>query len=133
MRFLLDTCVISDFTQGQPQTLARLNSVSPDDIALSTVTEMEVRYGLLLNPRLLPRLGPVLDALFDAVHVLAYDSASARSTAELRARLKSRGRPIGAYDALLAGTALAHGLILATSNVREFRNVHGLMIEDWRL
>jgi len=133
MRYLLDTCAVSDFAQGRPRVLERLKSVSPDDIAVSVVTEMEVAYGLRLNPKLLPRLAPVMDALFSAVHLLAYDSAAARATAELQATLEVRRRPIAAYDALIAGTAIAHGLTLVTSNVREFARVKGLRIEDWRL
>jgi tRNA(fMet)-specific endonuclease VapC len=132
MRYLLDTCAVSDFAQGQPRVLDRVKSLSPDDIAISAVTEMEVAYGLRLNPKLGPRLAPVMDALFRTVHLLPYDSAAAQATAALRAALKVRGRPIGAYDALIAGTAIAHGLVVVTSNVRQFSRVEGLRVEDWR-
>jgi tRNA(fMet)-specific endonuclease VapC len=93
---------------------------------------MEVAYGLLLNPRLAQRLKPVMDAFFGAIRVLPSDGKAAETTAKGRANLKRRGRPIGAYDVLIAGTALAHDLILVTSNVREFKQVEGLRIEDWR-
>jgi tRNA(fMet)-specific endonuclease VapC len=132
MRFLLDTCVVSDFAQGQPLVLARVKAAAPEDLAASAITEMEVAYGLLLNPKLAGRLKPVMDAFFGAIRVLPYDRAAAEATARARANLKQRGRPIGAYDVLIAGVALAHELILVTSNVREFRRVEGLRIEDWR-
>ncbi|MBI4191124.1 MAG: type II toxin-antitoxin system VapC family toxin, partial [Betaproteobacteria bacterium] len=54
------------------------------------------------------------------------------ATAALRAALQKKGRPIGAYDVLIAGCALARGLVLVTSNEREFRRVGGLRIENWR-
>ena len=44
----------------------------------------------------------------------------------------SRGRPIGAYDVLIAGCGLARGLIVVTSNVGEFQRVSGLVVENWR-
>lgn len=132
MRFLLDTCVVSDFAQGHPHVLARVKAAAPQDLAASTITEMEVAYGLLLNPKLASRLKPVMDAFFGAIHVLPYGREAAEETAMARASLKRRGRPIGAYDVLIAGTALAHELILVTSNVREFMQVEGLRIEDWR-
>jgi tRNA(fMet)-specific endonuclease VapC len=132
MRFLLDTCVVSDFAQGQPLVLARVKAAAPEDLAASAITEMEVAYGLLLNPKLAGRLKPVMDAFFGAIRVLPYDRAAAEATARARANLKLRGRPIGAYDVLIAGVALAHELILVTSNVREFRRVEGRRIEDWR-
>jgi tRNA(fMet)-specific endonuclease VapC len=46
--------------------------------------------------------------------------------------LKPKGRPIGAYDVLIAGTALARGLVVATSNIGEFERISGLLVEDWR-
>ena len=73
-----------------------------------------------------------MDAFFGAIRVLPYDRMAAEATAKARANLKRRGRPIGAYDVLIAGTALAHGLIVVTSNVREFKQVEGLRVEDWR-
>ena len=132
MRFLLDTCVLSDFARGDRSTLAHIKEVSPEDLAISTVTAMEIDYGLRLNARLARRLQPVMDAFIETVHLLPYDLAAAQATAEFRTVLKQKGRPIGAYDALIAGTALAEGLILVTSNVREFSRVGALRIEDWR-
>lgn len=132
MRYLLDTCAVSDFAAGEPSVLARVKATVPQDLAASTLTEMEVAYGLLLNPKLATRLKPVMVAFFDAIRVLPYDRQAADATASVRAKLKRRGRPIGAYDVLIAGTALAYELILVTSNLREFRQVEGLRLEDWR-
>jgi tRNA(fMet)-specific endonuclease VapC len=132
MQFLLNTCVVSDFAQGRPQVLARVKAASPGDLAASAITAMEVAYGLLLNPGLARRLKPIMDAFFGAIRLLPYDHNAAQATAKVRASLKKRGRPIGAYDVLIAGTALAHDLTLVTSNTREFNRVDGLRIEDWR-
>ncbi len=132
MRYLLDTCVLSDFARGEASTLARIKQASPGNLAISAVTEMEIDYGLRLNPRLARKLKPVIDAFVEAVTVLPYDRAAAHATSELRAILKRSGRPLGAYDALIAGTALAEELILVTSNVREFSRVTVLRLEDWR-
>ncbi|MGH7780733.1 MAG: type II toxin-antitoxin system VapC family toxin [Candidatus Binataceae bacterium] len=132
MRFLLDTCVISDFAQGRPQTLARIKAASPEDLAASAITRMEIAYGLLKNPKVASRLATVMDALFGAIHILPYDQPAAAATAAARAELKRRGQPIGAYDLLIAGTALDRGLILVTSNLREFNRIEGLRLENWR-
>ncbi|WP_367114663.1 PIN domain-containing protein [Thiohalocapsa sp.] len=55
----------------------------------------------------------------------------ARATARIRAALRAQGAPIGPYDALLAGTALANGLVMVTANRSEFERVAGLAVEDW--
>ena len=132
MRYLLDTCTVSDFVRGEAHTLDRVKHTPPDEIAVSTITEMEIAYGLRLNPALSRRIKPMMDIFLATISILPYDRAAASACAELRAILKRQGRPIGAYDALIASTALAHELILVTSNRREFERVAGLRTEDWR-
>jgi tRNA(fMet)-specific endonuclease VapC len=46
MGYLLDTCVVSDFVKGENNTLKRLKSSSPHEILISSITVMEVKYGL---------------------------------------------------------------------------------------
>ncbi|BAU07768.1 hypothetical protein FIS3754_37030 [Fischerella sp. NIES-3754] len=50
MGYLLDTCVVSDFVKGENNTLKRLKSSSPHEIFISSITVMEVKYGLAINP-----------------------------------------------------------------------------------
>lgn len=65
--------------------------------------------------------------------VLPFDADDARVAAELRVELRRLGRPIGPFDALIAGQALARKLTLITHNTREFSRVEGLTIEDWEV
>ncbi len=55
----------------------------------------------------------------------------ARAAGTLRAQLEAEGRPIGAYDVLIAGQALRRKLTLVTANVSEFRRVKGLVWQNW--
>jgi tRNA(fMet)-specific endonuclease VapC len=66
------------------------------------------------------------------IATLPFNEPDALAAAAVRAALKSQGQPIGAYHVLIAGTALAHGLIVVTSNVGEFQRIGGLQREDWR-
>lgn len=63
--------------------------------------------------------------------VLPFEREDARVAAELRADLKRRGLPIGPYDVLIAGHALARDLTLVTNNTREFSRIDGLRLADW--
>jgi len=130
--YLLDTCTVSDFVKGQPKVLARVKATPPNLIAVSALTRMEVDYGLALNVERARKLAPLLDAFFSAIVTLPFDAADAQAAAAIRAALKTQGQPIGAYDVLIAGTALARGLVVITSNVGEFKRVNGLQLEDWR-
>jgi tRNA(fMet)-specific endonuclease VapC len=60
-----------------------------------------------------------------------FDGDDARQAGVLRAQLASQGRSIGPYDVLIAGQALARGLILVSHNTREFGRVPDLQVEDW--
>jgi tRNA(fMet)-specific endonuclease VapC len=73
-------------------------------------------------------------ALIDALQfeVLEFDKEDARQAGEIRALLASEGTPIGPYDVLIAGQALAREMILVTRNTQEFGRVIGLQIEDWQ-
>jgi tRNA(fMet)-specific endonuclease VapC len=132
LTYLLDTCALSDFARGDANTLNRLKSTPPALIAVSSITAMEIEFGLALDAARARKLAPVMRALLQSVNVLPYAVEDARATAALRAALQKRGRPVGAYDALIAGCALARGLVLVTSNEREFSRIGGLRIENWR-
>ena len=105
---------------------------SPTLIIVSALTRMEVDYGLMLNAERARKLAPVLDAFFSTIATLSFDEADAQAAAGIRAALRAKGQPIGAYDVLIAGTGLARGLAVVTSNVGEFKRVSGLKVENWR-
>lgn len=132
MKYLLDTCTVSDFVKGSPQVLRRIRQFEPASLAVSVVTRMEIDFGLALNAERVRKYMPLLDDFFSVVSTLDFDVADAAAAAALRASLRLQGRPIGAYDVLIAGTALARGLIVVTSNVGEFGRVTGLRVENWR-
>ena len=46
MKFLLDTCTVSDFVKGEAGVLARIEEKTPDLVAISVITRMEIEFGL---------------------------------------------------------------------------------------
>jgi len=132
VRFLLDTNVVSDFVRGESVVASRLRATRPEEIAVSSVTVMEITYGLALAPARARWLRPVIDALLGAVELLPLSVEDARAAGAVRAALRRRGRPVGPYDLLLAGCALARGLVFVTANSREFVRIAGLVVDDWR-
>lgn len=131
MKYLLDTNVLSDFARGEPAVMTRLRAEAPQSLAVSAITEMEIGYGLARNPQLAPRLTAAMRLLLDTITVLSFERADAQVAAQLRATLATLETPIGAYDLLLAATALRRGLVFVTRNTREFARVAGLGLENW--
>jgi len=132
MKYLLDICAVSDFVKGQPNVVKQLKATPPGLIAISSITRMEIEYGLALHSERAGALAPVLQALLDSIHTLAFDEADAHAAAGVRSALHKKGKQMGAYDLLIAGCGLAKGLVLVTSNVAEFRRVSGLQVANWR-
>ena len=131
--FLLDTCTVSDFVKGDPGVMARVKNQSPALLAVSAPTRMEIAYGLALNPERGQRWASVLNAFFSVVCTLPFENNDAQAAGTIRADLRARGQPIGAYDVLIAGVGLSRGLVVVTSNVGEFTRIHGLRVENWRV
>jgi tRNA(fMet)-specific endonuclease VapC len=94
---------------------------------------MEIEFGLALNAIRAKKLGPLLQEFFSVVGTIGFELSDAEAAASLRASLQKKGRPIGAYDVLIAGTALSRGMTVVTSNLKEFNRVAGLSVENWRI
>lgn len=98
----------------QPTVVQRMSAVLPGDCAISTVTSYELHTGVekCASPN---KERAKVDLLLQTVHQLPFDDSAARQSARIRAFLESQGQPIGPYDILLAGHALALSLILSLS------------------
>ncbi len=131
MKYLLDTCIVSHFIRGHPNVVKTLLSHPPEEIALSTISRMEIEYGLDLQPSYEKKLRAPLEAFFATIYILPFELADSIAAAKIRASLKKKGQPIGAYDILLAGTSLSRNLTFVTANISEFQKIPGLVIEDW--
>ncbi len=130
--YLLDSCTISDFMKGEISTTKKLKSLSPSIICTSTVTQMEITYGLLRKFDLSHRYYDILKELFSAITIHPFNEDAANKAAIIKKNLEAKGTPIGAYDILIASIAISKDLILVTSNEREFLRVDNLTIENWR-
>lgn len=72
---------------------------------------MELRYGLAINPQKAQKIEAIILDLLSSFSILPFNTVEAEQAALIRAVLKSRGQPIGAYDVLIASTALQYDLI----------------------
>ena len=129
MKYLLDANAVVEILKNQTRIAERLRRQTPLDIAAPSIVAHELFYGAYRSERVAQNLVRV-DAL--QFEVLDFDREDARRAGQVRATLARLGSPIGPYDVLIAGQALARDLILVTHNMREFERVAGLKIEDWQ-
>lgn len=131
MRYLLDANAVVGLLNDRPLNLVRrARQVPISDMAIPAIVTHELFYGAFKSRR-----GPQNVAKIEALQfqVIEFDHDDARQAGEIRALLAAQGRPIGPYDVLIAGQAVARNVILVTRNTREFARVPRLRIENWEV
>ncbi len=129
MRYLLDAnAIIALLNDTASPTARRVRRHAPRDFGVSAVVIHELYYGAFKSQRVEQNVARV-DAL--QFSVLEFDEEDARQAGQIRAHLAAKGTPIGPYDVLIAGQAMARELTLVTHNTSEFRRVPGLKVDDW--
>jgi tRNA(fMet)-specific endonuclease VapC len=134
MKYLLDTNACIALINGAPILVRNhfQNAAGRSkQIYVSSVVTFELWYGVAKSARVALNTQRLQAFLSGPISVLSFDDEDARSAGSIRAALEILGKPIGAYDALIAGQALARQLILVTANVSEFSRVKGLSWQDW--
>ena len=137
MIFLPDTNVFSRFLRGRTEDAAMRAHLEESliDCRLSAIVLMELEYGAAKRPEVAVFRNRIVRLKSVFPRVEAFGDAAAHHTGFVRAylaNLKPNAQPIGAYDALLAGHALALGAVFVTHNTKEFSRVPGLSVENWQ-
>ena len=127
--WVLDTDVCIEWLRRRKGIPERLRVLSPADLAITTVTEAELRYGASMSRDPAGSLEQVESILESGVALLPFDRAAAGHHAEIRASLRSNA--IGERDLVIASVARSTGYAVATGNVAEFGRVPGLVVENW--
>jgi tRNA(fMet)-specific endonuclease VapC len=131
MKLMLDTNICIDLIRERPQSLLeRLSSHAVGDVGISVITLAELEYGVSKSTRR-AKNREALDQFVSPLEVAAFERQSTAVYGRLRAALEKKGRSIGSMDLLIAAHAVSFDVPLITHNVREFRRVPGLRIEDW--
>jgi tRNA(fMet)-specific endonuclease VapC len=130
LRYLLDTNALSEVVKQPAGAVARrIAAAGENSICTSIVVACELRYGAMRKGA--PVLNEKIEQLLSGVEILPLDEGVDRRYADLRMQLEQAGQPISAHDMLIAAHALTLGLTMVTANVREFRRVPGLAVENW--
>lgn len=132
MKYLVDANVLSEPTKPTPDAgVLEWLQTHLSECVVDPVILGELRIGILQLPNGRKRAG--LEAWFesitDRVECLPWDASISRCWAELVAELRKRGETMPILDSMIAATALRHGLIIVSRNVRDFRKA-GVKVVD---
>ncbi|HEV2169592.1 MAG TPA: type II toxin-antitoxin system VapC family toxin [Candidatus Binatus sp.] len=128
---MLDSDVCIDVMRGRSHSVrSRLERMSPEEVAISSVVAAELWTGVLKS-REPERSRIALNAFLVYVAVLDWPAEAATTYGQIRAELEHSGKSIGAMDLLIAAHAIHETATLITRNQSEFRRVDGLKLETW--
>jgi tRNA(fMet)-specific endonuclease VapC len=133
MRYLLDTNVWARYLNGRsPEIRKRFRKVDLTQVFTCSIVKSELAYGAFksLNPDRTYRKQQQFLSLFVS---LPFDDTAALVFARLNAQLSAKGEMIGIKDLQIASIALVNELILVTHNIKEFKRIQGLSLEDWEI
>jgi len=132
MKFLLDTDSCIYALKQNVAVLQRLLAQRPEDIAVSVITEAELRTGAAKSTSAAKSLR-LVENFLRPLAILEFTSNDAAWYAQVRAKLERAGTPIGPLDTLIAAQAVGRKLVLVSNNEREFGRVPGLHVQNWAI
>jgi tRNA(fMet)-specific endonuclease VapC len=134
MTYLLDTNACIALINGKPPSVrSRFQSVvaKGGQVKVSSIVIFELWYGVAKGKQKEGNTDRLDVFLSGPIQIFPFDEEDAKAAGLVRAEIEATGRPIGAYDLLIAGQALRHKVTLVTANTKEFLRVPGLPSEDW--
>ncbi|MGO1182966.1 MAG: type II toxin-antitoxin system VapC family toxin [Micrococcaceae bacterium] len=136
MKHLLDTNILGDARkQAHPALNAWLASQPREDLAISVVTLLEIERGIMRVERRDTATGRHLRSWLKNDVTSAFEGSIIPVDERVAYRAASLHvpDPMPEMDALIAATALVHGLTLVTRNIKDFQNAGVSLIDPWEL
>ncbi len=139
MRYLLDTCVISELAAKKPDSrvVAWIDSIDPEVACLSVITIGEIQRGIervgSVERRIVLQKWLDIDLLnrFEG-RILVLDIKTMIVWGHLTASMQIAGTPLPAVDSMLAATALRYDCVLVTRNERDFIPSGVTVLNPWK-
>ncbi len=131
--YVFDTDSISQLLRSRPPEafIRRLARLPMEEAHITSITLGELYFGVYHAQHPKVALARLQERLLPKVKVLDFDGRAAERYGQVREGLSKAGRMIGHADCLIAAVVLVHGYVLVTGNVKEFRRVPSLRVEDW--
>ncbi|MCF8067401.1 MAG: type II toxin-antitoxin system VapC family toxin [Desulfobacterales bacterium] len=128
---LLDTNIVSYWMRGDKRIIETLREMKPCDLSISTITLAEILYGIEKSKVRKKERRDKIERICSQIDIFPFDEDAALEYGIIRAYLEKKGEPISERDLQIASIAKANDFVIVTHNVKEFKRVVGLTVEDW--
>jgi tRNA(fMet)-specific endonuclease VapC len=130
LKYLLDTNIVIYVLKRRPIEVLKIFNTNASRMAISSITLSELIYGAEKSPNADKNL-EAIEEFISHLDVLPYDAKASQHYGQIKATLERKGEIIGENDIHIAAHAISQGLILVTNNLREFKRVANLALENW--
>jgi tRNA(fMet)-specific endonuclease VapC len=130
LKYLLDTNIVIYVLKRRPKEVLDIFNANASRMAISSITLSELMYGAEKSLNTDKNLEAV-EEFVSHLEVLPYDAKASQHYGQIKAALEKKGQIIGENDIHIAAHAISHGFILVSNNVREFKRVPNLAVENW--
>jgi tRNA(fMet)-specific endonuclease VapC len=130
LKYMLDTNIVIYVIKRRPLKALKAFNQHVAQMCISSITLAELLHGVEKSTKPDHNLRQVEDFV-SRLEVLEYGAKAASHYGVIRTDLERKGTPLGVNDLHIAGHARSEGLILVTNNLREFKRVEALRLENW--
>lgn len=130
LKYLLDTNIVIYVLKRRPIKVLEVFNKNASRMAISSITLSELMYGVEKSDQIDKNLEAVEDFI-SHLDVLSYDAKASQHYGQIKAKLEKKGQVIGENDIHIAAHAISQGLTLVTNNLKEFKRVPNLALENW--
>ena len=130
-KYLLDTNICIYWLRNRQDVEKRIDSVGLGNCAISEITVAELKVGEVLGRKLGTKQRRDVSELLSKVEVIPISDAI-DFFAEEKVRLRLAGTPADDnFDLLIGCTSVVNGMVMVTQNVKDFKNIKGIQIQNW--
>lgn len=130
LKYLLDTNIVIYVLKRRPIKVLEIFNKNASRMAISTITLSELIYGAEKSSHVDKNLEAV-DDFVSHLEILPYEAKASQQYGQIKATLERKGQIIGENDIHIAAHAVSQGLILVTNNLKEFKRIPNLALENW--
>ena len=130
LKYLLDTNIVIYVLKRRPVEVLAVFNTNASRMAISSITLSELMYGAEKSLNVNRNL-EAIEEFVSHLDVLPYDAKASQHYGQIKATLERKGEIIGENDIHIAAHAISQGLILVSNNVKEFKRVPNLALENW--
>jgi len=129
MKYLLDTNICIYYMKGLYALKEKIINIGSENCYISEITLAELKFGVE-NSEQKKKNKKVLDIFINGIKIVPIYNCLDYYAIE-KARLRKKGNTVDDFDLLIGTSAVSNNMILVTNNIKHFKNIKDIKIQDW--